>query len=365
MINEECRTTMSRPIRIGFIGAGWWATEFQIPFFQAHPEVEVAAVCRLGQAELALVQQRFGIRYATEDAALLAAQDLDGIVIASPHTWHYQHAKLALLAGKHVLIEKPMATRGAEARELVQLAARQQRQILIPQGWSFTHYARAATDLVRAGAIGQVRHVVCQMASALGDLFGGQGLSETEGATFRPPATTWADPQQAGGYGWGQLCHALGLMFGITGLEPQSVYALMGASPSGADYYDAISMRCRNGATAVISGSATIPKPQGAAHDRSKGYQIDLRVFGSDGMLLLDIERERCVIRRNDGRDHEIAMQPGDGDYPANAPFTVFIDLCKGLPIANPAPGEVGACAVEVLEAAYRSAAHGTVEVIA
>ena len=58
--------------------------------------------------------------------------------------------------------------------------------------------------------IGEIQHGVLQMASALEDLFAGQPMKETEGQMFRPPASTWADPKKAGGYGWGQLVHALG-----------------------------------------------------------------------------------------------------------------------------------------------------------
>jgi predicted dehydrogenase len=355
---------MATKARIGFIGAGWWATEIQIPYFASRDDVELVGVCRLGAAELELVRRRFGFAHATEDYHELVAMALDGVVVASPHPLHYDHARAALAAGRHVLVEKPMTTSAADARALVALATAQGRQILIPQGWSFTPYARAARELVRAGAVGEVRHVVCQMASALADLMGGQGLAETAGATFRPPSSTWADPQRAGGYGWGQLSHALGLLFGIVDLAPAAAFALMGGSPSGADYYDAISLRFANGATGVVSGSATIPKAAGPQNDRSKGYQIDLRIFGSAGMLLLDIERERLVLRRDDGAHQEIPMAPGDGDYPATAPFPVFVAICRGEPVQNDAPGEVGARAVEVLDAAYRSAASGRLEVI-
>jgi predicted dehydrogenase len=212
---------------------------------------------------------------------------------------------------------------------------------------------------VRAGEIGDVRHVVCQMASALHDLLGGQPMSETQGQRFRPPASTWADPDRAGGYGWGQLAHALGVLFGIADLRATEVFAWMGVSPSGADYYDAIVVRFANDATGVISGSATIPKPAGARHDRSKGYQIDLRMFGSQGMLLLDVERERLEIRRNDGRDTVLPLHKGDGDYPAAAPWAHFIDLVLGRTTENPMPGDTGVKTVEVLEAAYRSAVGG------
>ena len=127
--------------------------------------------------------------------------ELDGVVISSPHVLHFEHAKAALERGFHVLVEKPVATRGHEARALVELARVQNKQIMIPQGWSFRPFAREARRL--APEIGEPRHFVCQMASALSDLFAGEPMLETAGATFRPPASTWADPEQAGGYGWG------------------------------------------------------------------------------------------------------------------------------------------------------------------
>ena len=111
-----------------------------------------------------------------------------------------------------------------------------------------------------APQLGEVRHIVCQMASALSDLMSGEPMVETAGAAFRPPASTWADPKNAGGYGWGQLCHALGLVFGTVMLEPKEVFAWMGLSKAGVDYYDAINVRFANGATAVVSGAATLPK---------------------------------------------------------------------------------------------------------
>ena len=138
--------------------------------------------------------------------------------------------------------------------------------------------------------ISLIQHVVLQMASALEDLFAGEPMKETEGHMFRPPPSTWADPARAGGYGWGQLVHALGLLFRIADLEPSRVFAMTGKSPAGVDYYDAVVVRFANGATAAVSGSATSPK--------HRGNQIDLRIFGSEGVLLLDIERERLEVRR-------------------------------------------------------------------
>lgn len=353
--------TTQRKLRLGCIGAGWWAAEYQMPWFAARDDVALVSVCRLGKAELEQVQSRFGFAHATEDYRALLQQPLDAVVIASPHVMHFEHAAAAIEAGMHVMVEKPMATRAEDANVLAALAQQHKRHVLVPQGWNFTPYVREASRLTRAGAIGEPRHIVCQMASALHDLFAGEPMIETAAQTFRPPASTWADPQHAGGYSWGQLAHALGVMFALADIEPREVHAWMGRSPSGADYYDAITMRCTNGATAVISGSATIPKAAGAQHDRSKGYQMDIRIFGSEGMLLLDIERERCEIRRNDGNDAVIPMRAGDGDYPSSTPWQTFIDLVLGRSDDNPMPPALAAKTVVVLDAAHRSAREGVV----
>jgi predicted dehydrogenase len=52
--------TMSTKVRLGFIGAGWWATSNHLPILAARNDVELVAVCRPGRPELALVQERFG-----------------------------------------------------------------------------------------------------------------------------------------------------------------------------------------------------------------------------------------------------------------------------------------------------------------
>jgi predicted dehydrogenase len=120
------------------------------------------------------------------------------------------------------------------------------------------------------------------------------------------------------------------------------------------DLYDAITVRFEGGATGVFSGSAAVPK--------HCGFQMDVRIFGNEGMLLFDIERERLEVRRYDRIDTTFPMQPGDGEYVCVEPVERFADICLGYEVQNDAPGEVGMRAVEVLDAAYRSARSGRVE---
>jgi predicted dehydrogenase len=360
-------TPAAQVARIGVIGAGWWVVQNHLPILQVRDDVVLAGVCRLGATELDRVRASFGFPFATEDfRELLDRQPLDGVVIGSPHVAHYEHAWEAIDRGLHVMVEKPLTTNATQARALVDLARERRVEILIPHGWNFRPATREARRLVQAGAIGEIKHVSLQMASSLRDLFSGQPLAGTETAVFRPAASTWADPARAGGYGWGQLCHALGLLFRVAALTPSHVFALMGASSTGADLYDALSVRFANGASGAISGSGTVPK--------GLGFQVDLRLFGSDGMLLYDLEegRERLQLRRDgddrstgasrDAEDVVFPMATGAGVYECVEPVQRFVDLCLGRPVENDAPGTVGMRAVEVLDAAYRSAKSGRLE---
>jgi predicted dehydrogenase len=346
---------MTNQARIGLIGAGWWAVANHLPLLKANPDCQVVAVNRLGRDELAKVQGAFDVPQAFEDyRTMLDEVKLDGVVVASPHVLHHEHASAALARGCHVLIEKPMTTTAADARDLVAQAQAMGRQIVVAYGWNFADWCERAHALVVEGAIGRVEHVVVQMASALEDLFAGQPMLETEGQMFRPPPSTWADPERAGGYAWGQLTHALGLLFRIAPLLPEQVFAATGASPAGVDYYDAAVLRFAGGVTGIASGAATVPK--------HRGFQLDLRLFGSEGMLLLDIERERLEVRRRDRQDIVVPMRPGDGAYACKAPLDRLVAFCRGENGTNPADGIVGMRAVEVLEALHRSAASGRME---
>lgn len=357
---------MNRKVRLGFLGAGWWATANHIPILAARDDVELAAVCRLGRSELKQVQERFGFPFATESAAELVAQPgLDAVVVTSPHTLHHEHARLALERGLHVMCDKPLCVRGDHARELVRLASERGLHLLVPYGWHYKPFVQQAKQWLDDGALGRVQYVLCHMASPIRDLLQGksfdvEGNSGQAGSVlFRPDPRTWADPKIAGGgYAHAQLSHSTGMLCFLTGLRPASVYALMSAPDAPVDLYDALSVRFEGGAIGTVSGAGTVP-PTGAAQ-----YQVDLRLFGSEGMLLLDCERARLELRRHDGRTQRLDLAPDAGAYSCEGPPNNFIDLIVGKTTVNWSPGEAAMRSVQLLDAAYRSAASGQVETV-
>jgi predicted dehydrogenase len=357
---------MTKPskARLGFIGAGWWATANHMPILAKRDDVELAAVCRLGRDELRQVRDKFGFRFATESAEeLVNHPGLDAVVVSSPHTLHHEHARLALNHGLHVMCEKPMCTRGDHARELAQLAADKHLHLLVPYGLHYKPFVQQAKRWLDDGVIGQVQYVLCHMASPIRNLLQGKRFlvesssGQAGNVLFEPDPKTWADPAVAGGgYGHAQLSHSTGMLCWLTGLMPESVYALMATAGSQVDVYDALSVRFAEGAIGTISGAGTVP-PFGSAQ-----YQVDLRLFGSDGLLMLDCERARLELRRHDGRCERLDLADDAGAYSCDGPPNNFVDLVLGKTTVNWSPGEAAMRSVLLLDAAYRSAVSGQVE---
>ena len=343
---------MTKKVRIGFIGAGWWATTNHIPLLAKRDDVDLVGVCRLGKAMLQTIKETFGFGFATEDYRELLQQGLDGVVVTSPHHVHYEHARAALEAGCHVMVEKPMTLTAKEAWHLVELADAHKVELLVPYGWHYKPFIQHAKQLMNQGVVGKVEYVLCHMASPTLSLIGGKGAppSQWTPTIAEPDPNTWQNPAQGGGYAHGQVTHSSALLFWLTGLRAQEVTCRMTAPNAKVDLYNAATVTFTNGALGTISGASTLP-------DGAK-YQVDIRIFGDEGVLLLDVERERVELRRHDGQNEALTIPHNAGDYECDIPPNRFIELIQGHG-ANDSPGEVAARSVELIDAMFRSAVAG------
>jgi len=341
-------------MKIGIIGAGWWAAQAYIPLLQANDRVTEIAVCRPDREGLDKVRATFGLEHAFTDATtMLETRDPDGVIVSSPHVLHAEHAMMCLERGLPVMVEKPMTTTTADARRLAAAATAGGTPLVVAYGWNFGPLAIRARKLVDDGWIGEVEHATCLTATGLTDLFAGKPLPSTVDHVFRPPVSTWADPKRAGGYGWGQLTHALGVLFLLVEEEPAGAYARMQLSEVGVDLSDAGVVALANGASVAVSGTARIPR---------RRKQVDIRIHGSKGALFLDLERERLEVHGHDGTSHVESVAQGDGDYEVGRLVDSFVGLAGGDDIANHADAGVGLRATAALDAMYRSAKSGVFE---
>ena len=161
---------MSRPLRIGVIGAGGNTRTKHIPGFQAIPGVKVVAVCNRTRESAQRVASEFAIkRVATEAREIIESTDIDAVCIG---TWPNRHAELsiaALAAGKHVLTEARMARNLAEAQAMLAAAQRHPQLVaqIVPSPLSLAFDA-TVMDLLASGALGALReiHLTCTNAAA-------------------------------------------------------------------------------------------------------------------------------------------------------------------------------------------------------
>lgn len=200
------------------------------------------------------------------------------------------------------------------------------------------------------------------MASVTRELLSNRGAYPDADPATVPESETWTDPTlSGGGYGQAQLSHALGLGLWRTGLRASEVFAFM-SPPLDApvELHDAVSMRFRNGAIGSLSG--------GSCHLGSGGnkHQLEVRAIGSEGQIHVDVERETVWLYRPDGTDKRLDLPENAGLYDCDGPaYTlVDLDLALGKDVQIQSSGELGSRTVELLDAAYRSAASGQVAAV-
>jgi predicted dehydrogenase len=341
---------VDRQLRVAVLGAGWYAAQNHIPVLQARPEVVLDGVSRLGGDELRRVKEHFGFAFASESAEEVLARRPDIVVVATPHQLHYRFAKAALEGGAHVLVEKPMTLDPAEAWELVEIAEGRGRRLLVANGYQYLPQVDALREKIAGGAIGKIEHVMASFISATRDVFHGDaGLNSWKTTFFRPSRSTWQNPEQGGGFAYGQMSHCLALMFFLTGLSAETV-AAQTFSLDAVDLADAGIARLSNGAVVSISGAAAMPQ----------GNRGLMRFFfaGSDGMLTAEFDRDWCEIRRNDGTVERLDLQPGDWIYKCDGPVNALVDLALGKG-RNLSPGRIGAETTATIAALLASARAG------
>jgi predicted dehydrogenase len=146
-------------IRVAVMGAGHWGPNL-IRNFHNHERSEVAWVVDRAANRLAEVRARFPeVRTDPDVGAALADPAVDAVVIATPTGTHYRLARLALEQGKHVLVEKPMATTLAEAEELAALAAARARVLMVGHVFLYNPAVRRVKEYLDAGRLGSVYYV--------------------------------------------------------------------------------------------------------------------------------------------------------------------------------------------------------------
>ena len=144
------------PVQIGMIGLGYWGPNLLRNLGEL-ANAEIRYACDLDPNALAAIGRRYpGIRLTTERLELLQDPEVEAVVIATPASSHFSLAREALQAGKHVFVEKPLATSSAMAGELIRLAAAGGLVLMPGHTFLYSPPVNAIKDLIDSQQLGEI-----------------------------------------------------------------------------------------------------------------------------------------------------------------------------------------------------------------
>jgi len=150
-----------RPIGVAVVGAGYWGRKLTREYLSAQCKgnLSLAGVCDSSPSQLLFCKEKFSIsekllKRRFED--VIEDSEVSAVHIATPNDTHYTLARMALEAGKDVLVEKPMTLSSREAYDLVDLAASSELVLHVGHIFRFNSAVRAAREILNRGAIGKV-----------------------------------------------------------------------------------------------------------------------------------------------------------------------------------------------------------------
>jgi predicted dehydrogenase len=311
-------------VRVALLGAGW-AADRHARGVLAHPRAELAAAANWRPESLRSLAERHGILRTTTDwRELVADPDLDAVIVATPNVLHAPQAVASLEAGKHVLVEKPMAASLAEAEQMLEAAGRSRGRLMVGHCWRFHPDVRALRDRVAAGELGEVVKTrgygvhagwgpqgwFVQRRLAGGGALADMGVHAIDTARF-----LLGDPQP------GRVCAAVGTRYGSYDVDDDAIL-LIGWS---------------NGTNSIVESGWWQPY--------LAGLEADTELYGTGGYA----------------RIWDVPAAPPDGDeHCAQSMYTAqmaeFVDAV--LEGRQPRPdGRDGAVVMRIVDEAYRSAA--------
>ena len=335
---------MGQKLRFGVIGAGSFTSRRHIPTIIDSPDAELVALCRRNEEMLRKVADHFHCPNTfTDYRQMLDELEMDAVLVTTPHSLHYEHARAALEKGLHVMIEKPMAIKAGEARELADMAKDRGLVIVValnPPFWSHTAYLRQA---IKSGVLGEIEGVHINWVGNAEHVFGLKPMPDSmPGVT--PPTLFRADPELGGGGHFVDSgSHLVSELLWTTGLKACEVCALMDNSEF--DMRTNVSLTLENGAVCTISniGNSGISR---RIHNTYFGSKATLFVDGMPfKVTLCNPDEEQVVVSEED-----MPETPQPVDNLINAILGRSEPLCSA---------EDGLQVVEVVEAAYISAQTG------
>jgi predicted dehydrogenase len=309
-------------IRVALLGSGY-VQEFHARAVHEHPSAELVAVANWREQSATALAERYAIpRVTTDWNEIVEATDVDAAVVATPNAFHAPQSVALLSAGKHVIVEKPMATSVAECDEMIDVSRASGAFLMVAHCWRFRDEVLVMRERVASGELGEVVKTR------------GYGAHATWG-----PEGWFVDPALAGGGALVDMgVHAIDTARFLLGdPTPNRVCAAIGTRYGTYQVDDdgVLLITWSNGTNSVVESGWWQP--------HVGGLEADTEVYGTKGYA-------RIWDPEPPSEDYKHDTQPM-----YSAQMAEFLDaIAEGR---QPRPsGEDGRVVMQVVEDAYRSA---------
>ncbi|MCD6449888.1 MAG: Gfo/Idh/MocA family oxidoreductase [Thermotogaceae bacterium] len=333
-------------LRIGIIGTGKIAEVLHVPNIVSSEYAEVVALSNPHEEKMKRLAKKYNLNVPmfTDYRELLKLREVDAVVIATPNALHAPVTVDALKAGKHVLVEKPMATTSEDALKMIETAKEVSRVLMVNHSQRFFPHHQKAKEIIDSGILGEIRLVKT--------MFGHPGPEN-----WSPSAAWFFDKERAMFGALGDLgVHKVDLIRYLTGLEITECYAFTNTLEKNGTVEDIASavMKLSNGALATLNVNWV-----------TKGLEENyIAIYGKNGTMKVgysDPNRIDLYLSKPVNFHGFIELQPlftNEDPYWKTPIIDHFAKVCLGLekPAVDPYDGYI---AVKVVEKMVESSEKG------
>lgn len=235
-------------IRMGVIGAGKISQVLHIPNILFSKYAELKCIADKDRRRVEEIKDRFGLKnvdYYDDYHELLKREDLDAVVVSVPNFLHSEVTVDALNNGKHVLVEKPMATKSSDAEKMIETMRRNHRILMVNHSQRFFPHHQKAREILNSGLLGEIRLVKTMFGHS-----GPENWSSSAGWFFKKDTANFGALGDLG-------VHKIDLIRYLTGLEITECVAITDTLEKNADVEDVASviLKLSNGAIATLDSN--------------------------------------------------------------------------------------------------------------
>ena len=290
------------PVKTAVVGVGIWG-EQHIKAYQAHPYAELVAICDLNDKRLRETARKYNVgTYYTDCDKMLQQADIDAVSIVTPDFAHREPAVTCANAGKHIIVEKPLATTVEDCQSIINAASQNGIKLMVDFHCRWVLPFVQAKQSIEKGELGELMHAFVRLSDTL----------------FVPrKMLSWATKTNEA---WFLGIHCIDLLRWILADEVKKVFALSQSKVlknegiNCPDYFQAL-LEFRKGTSALMENSWLLP-------ENSSPSLIDFRLelFGSKGVVYINAAQNSALAKYTDQPSDEPSYVHPDMFFLPNAP---------------------------------------------